>query len=220
MFSFGRSVFSTLGLVFAMALLISVPGAQASHFDNDALVDVRFGPTAANGGTSLDSNVAEFRVGIQSSGGCFSAGCVNYPGAHQSPNTNGRSVYSFRSVDGSFSNSNGAGTRVFVEWLMTEPDGWKLSNKSASLSQKSFVQVRAILYDPGASSRATEVEACGVKAQTKHDELVNSPNDVKIQLKCKPTVWEELGFSAGQIDQIEGALGKASKGVTYIFKAP
>jgi hypothetical protein len=202
-----------------VALAVLVPGsvARADHFSNDALVDVEFGPEDATGGTSLDFNRAEFRAGIYPSGGCFYGGCQNYSGANPRDNTNGKSVYSFRSVDGSFSNSNGV-TRVFVEWLMTEPDSWKRSNKSASFSQKSFVKVRAILY-PGTVSNSDEVESCGVKAQTKHDEFNSIPTDVKIQLKCKKTVWDELGFSVGQIEQIQSALGKGTS-LSYIWSAP
>lgn len=210
--------------IFSFALGVAlaglVPGsvARADHFSNDALVDVRFGPADATGGTSLDFNRAEFRAGIEGSGGCFDYGCQNLSGYNPRTNNNGKSVYSFRSVDGSFSNSNGV-TRVFVEWLMTEPDGWKRSNKGASFSQKSFVKVRAILYNGGTVSQSDEVESCGVKAQTKHDELDESPTDVKIQLKCKKTVWEELGFTLGQIEQIQSALGKGTS-LSYIWSAP
>jgi hypothetical protein len=202
----------------AGAWVLSGAAASASHFDNGTIDDVDFGPTQATGGSDLDSNIAEFKIGIEGSGGNF--GSDPYYDGSISSLSYGRFVYSFRSIDGSFSNSNEAGTkRALVEWLMTEPDSTRRSLSGASLQQKHDVILRVTLYTTGGTTTQgyTEVEDCGIKATASSPRDTEDLSSVRIALNCRRDVLENMGFTPDQIDCIEEALG-TGRSMRYIWR--
>jgi hypothetical protein len=196
-----------LGLALAAALIFIGTTAQANHFDNSSIDDVDFGPTNATGGSNLDYNRAQFAIGISSSGGSFGSG------------SSSRYVYSTRSVQGSFSNSDGSTKRVFVEWMMTEPDTSKRSRTGAKLTQKSQAVVRVTLYTTSGTVAYgySELEDCGVRAMAVSPRDSESPTSVRMTLTCKRGALEDMGFSEDEIDCIEEALESRSRSFRYVW---
>jgi len=215
----------SLGLGFAMVAILVFSGldASAGHYDNGTIDDVAFGPTQATGGSKFDNNYVKFNIGIEGNGGNFdsypsSSGSVT--GAYYGTGY-GRYVYSFRSVNGSFFNSNEAGTKgVWFEWLMTEPDTTKRSLTGASLNQKHDVILRVTLYTTGGTTTqgSEELDACAVKADAKSPKDTETVNSVKVTLTCKGDALADLGFSDDQIDAIQEALETKSRTMKYIWK--
>jgi len=215
----GRMVPTLLGLS-AAAVFLTLPAqdARAGHFDNSTIDDVDFGPTEATGGSRLDFNNAEFDIGIDGSGGNFDSTSGDVSGGSGS---DGRWVYSSRSVQGSFSNSNEAGTKsVFFEWLMTEPDTTKRSLTGASLQQKHDVILRVTLYTTGGTTTRgeTEVEDCSVKATARSPKDSENPTSVKMTLHCKQNALSDMGFSEDEIDCIQEALESRSRSIKYVYQ--
>jgi hypothetical protein len=218
-----RTALLALGVAAAVALMFSGADAQAQPFDNGTVDDVDFGPTQATGGSNLDFNVAEFELGIGGGGGYFGYSAYDdgslsdyYYGSNY-----GRYVYSFRSINGSFSNDNQAGTkRVFVEWMMTEPDTTKRSLINTSLEQKHDVIMRVTLYTTGGTTTQgyDEVEDCGVNATATSSRADEVPTSVRVTLSCKREALENMGFNDDEIDCIEEALETRSRTMRYVWR--
>lgn len=219
----GRAASLALGIAAAGALMFSGVDARASHFDNGTVDDVDFGPTQATGGSNLDYNVAEFQLGIGGDGGYFgdSATGDGSLSAYYYGSNYGRYVYSFRSINGSFSNANEANTkRVFIEWLMTEPDTTKRSLINTSLNQKHDVILRVTLYTTGGTTTQgyDEVEDCGVNATATSSRADEVPTSVRVTLSCKREALENMGFNDDEIDCIEEALETRSRTMRYVWR--
>lgn len=192
---------SQLGFVAgALALAFAAP-SFAGGTDNPDVEDLNIALDATSG-SSLDYNEVRFRAGQSADS--------YYYGDAQNSSTPGTYLKGYAS---NYDSETGATVRLL--WFAFEPDSVKRTDTGASIKQKSNIALGVRLYSGSYSASATDrVEDCSAKGKIKIKD--NGDTKASASLKCPKSVWEDLGFSAGEIEEIQSVL--SSTKIKYGFK--
>lgn len=179
------------GLFAGLVFLVFAPPSFAGITSNPDVLRIRRGFEATTG-TELDANEVVFRAG---QGALFRQG--GYFSGRMTPGTYVKGFASNYDAESGFS--------VRLTWFAFDPDSVKRSRDSVSIRQKSNLGIGVVLQGNNStiSDRQEIVEGCSAKAKLR----IGAKAKASASLKCSKSVWENLGFNAGQIEAIESALG-------------
>ena len=193
-------------LTLALSVAFSGSAFAGASFQNPDVDDLNTGNLNATGGTDLDYNVVQVRAGQS---GSYYSSLVSSAYAGYNAGTYVKGYAGGSSSSGSNS--------MHVTWFAFEPDSIRRNNRGASINQSSSVALGVAITGDYSSTRTAVVEKCRVRSSTRTEKDTTDVIRSSSTLRCRSSVWEDLGFGVDEVEAIRSVIGRSTS-VRHVYR--